>query len=81
MPSSPSQTPKCCTTGRATDTLCRGAYCAAVLISLLNIPLELSPDSPARASGHTDLFSGLGEWVRRCECRRRLFVDASSPDS
>ncbi|OAQ93660.1 farnesyltransferase subunit beta [Purpureocillium lilacinum] len=45
----------------------RGAYCAAVLISLLNIPLELSPDSPARASGHTDLFSGLGEWVRRCQ--------------
>ncbi|KAJ6442141.1 Terpenoid cylases/protein prenyltransferase alpha-alpha toroid [Purpureocillium lavendulum] len=45
----------------------RGAYCAAVLVSLLNIPLELSPDSPARAAGHTDLFSGLAEWVRRCQ--------------
>ncbi|KJZ71145.1 hypothetical protein HIM_09444 [Hirsutella minnesotensis 3608] len=45
----------------------RGAYCAAVIISLLNIPLSLPPDSPARAAGHTGLLSGLGEWVRRCQ--------------
>ncbi|KAM4063000.1 prenyltransferase and squalene oxidase repeat domain-containing protein [Hirsutella rhossiliensis] len=45
----------------------RGAYCAAVIISLLNIPLSLSPDSPACAAGHAGLFSGLGEWVRRCQ--------------
>ncbi|KAK0385321.1 hypothetical protein NLU13_7797 [Sarocladium strictum] len=45
----------------------RGAYCAAVIISLLNLPLDLAPDSPARASGHTRLFDGLAEWVRRCQ--------------
>lgn len=45
----------------------RGAYCAAVIISLLNLPLDLAPDSPARAAGHTRLFDGLGEWVRRCQ--------------
>ncbi|KAI9151787.1 Protein farnesyltransferase subunit beta [Paramyrothecium foliicola] len=43
----------------------RGAYCAAVIISLLNIPLDLSPESPAYAAGHKDLFSGLAEWVGR----------------
>ncbi|KAJ2967538.1 hypothetical protein NQ176_g9615 [Zarea fungicola] len=45
----------------------RGAYCASVIISLLGIPLELSPDSPAFVAGHKDLFSGLGEWVGRCQ--------------
>lgn len=45
----------------------RGAYCASVIISLLGIPLETSPDSPAYAAGHKDLFSGLGEWVGRCK--------------
>ncbi|RFU79468.1 farnesyltransferase subunit beta [Trichoderma arundinaceum] len=45
----------------------RGAYCAAVVISLLNLPLDLSPDSPACAAGHTSLLSGLGEWVRLCQ--------------
>ncbi|OAA70269.1 Terpenoid cylases/protein prenyltransferase alpha-alpha toroid [Cordyceps fumosorosea ARSEF 2679] len=45
----------------------RGAYCASVLISVLGIPLELSPDSPACAAGHKDLFSGLAEWVGRCQ--------------
>ncbi|KAG6016902.1 hypothetical protein E4U43_002779 [Claviceps pusilla] len=45
----------------------RGAYCASVIISLLNIPRNLSPDSPACSAGHTDLFGGLPEWVRRCQ--------------
>ncbi|KAK7417400.1 CAAX farnesyltransferase (FTase) subunit beta [Neonectria magnoliae] len=45
----------------------RGAYCAAVIISLLNIPLDLSPDSPACSAGHTGLFTGLAEYVRRCQ--------------
>ncbi|KFA61506.1 hypothetical protein S40285_04538 [Stachybotrys chlorohalonatus IBT 40285] len=45
----------------------RGAYCAAVIISLLNLPLDLSPGSPAYAAGHTGLFGGLGEWVGRCQ--------------
>ncbi|PFH57572.1 hypothetical protein XA68_14850 [Ophiocordyceps unilateralis] len=45
----------------------RGAYCAAVIISLLGLPLDLSPDSPARTAGHAGLFDGLGEWVQRCQ--------------
>ncbi|KAH6894121.1 terpenoid cyclases/protein prenyltransferase alpha-alpha toroid [Thelonectria olida] len=45
----------------------RGAYCAAVIISLLNIPLNLSPDSPACAAGHTGLFDGLADYVRSCQ--------------
>ncbi|TQV98156.1 Terpenoid cylases/protein prenyltransferase alpha-alpha toroid [Cordyceps javanica] len=45
----------------------RGAYCASVIISVLGIPLETSPDSPAYAAGHRDLFSGLGEWIGRCQ--------------
>ncbi|ATY59604.1 Terpenoid cylases prenyltransferase alpha-alpha toroid [Cordyceps militaris] len=45
----------------------RGAYCASVLISVLGIPLEMSPDSLAYAAGHKTLFSGLGEWVGRCQ--------------
>ncbi|KAM0561224.1 hypothetical protein ACHAPJ_003729 [Fusarium lateritium] len=43
----------------------RGAYCAAVIISLLNLPLELSQDSPARSAGHTGLFTGLADYVHR----------------
>ncbi|KAM3535262.1 hypothetical protein MY4038_001503 [Beauveria bassiana] len=45
----------------------RGAYCASVIISLLGIPLETSADSPAFAAGHKTLFSGLGEWIGRCQ--------------
>ncbi|KAH8201432.1 hypothetical protein TruAng_004432 [Truncatella angustata] len=45
----------------------RGAYCAAVVISLLNIPLGLSSDSPARAAGIEDLLTGLESYVRRCQ--------------
>ncbi|CAG9943834.1 unnamed protein product [Clonostachys rosea f. rosea IK726] len=45
----------------------RGAYCAAVIISLLNIPLDLPTDSAAYSAGHTDLLSGLGEWISRCQ--------------
>ncbi|KOS19933.1 Protein farnesyltransferase subunit beta [Escovopsis weberi] len=45
----------------------RGAYCAAVIISLLKLPLELWSDSPACAAGHTGLFSGLAEWIRLCQ--------------
>jgi protein farnesyltransferase subunit beta len=41
----------------------RGAYCAMTIISLLNIPLDLPADAPARAAGHTTLISGLGEWI------------------
>ncbi|KAI0113242.1 terpenoid cyclases/Protein prenyltransferase [Daldinia grandis] len=45
----------------------RGAYCAAVLITLLNLPLELPPDSPAWTPDGPNLFTGLGDYVRRCQ--------------
>ena len=45
----------------------RGAYCAAVLISLLDLPLLLPPNSPARAVGHATFTDGLGAWVGRCQ--------------
>lgn len=46
----------------------RGAYCAMTIITLLNLPLELPPDSSARTEGGlTSLLDGLGEWVGRCQ--------------
>ncbi|KAI4871072.1 terpenoid cyclases/Protein prenyltransferase [Hypoxylon rubiginosum] len=45
----------------------RGAYCAAVLITLLNLPLDLLPGSPARTTDRSNLFTGLGDYVRRCQ--------------
>ncbi|OTA80596.1 hypothetical protein M434DRAFT_401672 [Hypoxylon sp. CO27-5] len=45
----------------------RGAYCAAVLVTLLNLPLDLSPDSPAWTDDRPNLFTGLAEYVRRCQ--------------
>ncbi|KAI2622015.1 terpenoid cyclases/Protein prenyltransferase [Hypomontagnella submonticulosa] len=45
----------------------RGAYCAAVLITLLNLPHDLSPDAPARAADRSNLFDGLADYVRRCQ--------------
>ena len=45
----------------------RGAFCALVVLSLLNLPIELPPDAPARAEGMTTFLDGLGEWVSRCQ--------------
>ncbi len=46
----------------------RGAYCAAVIISLLRLPLDLSPESPAYVhDGSKNLFTGVADYVRRCE--------------
>lgn len=45
----------------------RGAYCALVAISLLNLPLSLPPDSPARAAGLETFIDGLGEYISRCQ--------------
>lgn len=44
----------------------RGAYCAAVVISLLNLPTDLTPESPAWTPGHPTLFTKLPEYVQRC---------------
>lgn len=45
----------------------RGAFCALVVISLLNLPLELPPDAPSRAHGMTTFLDKLGEWISRCQ--------------
>ncbi|KAI1272407.1 terpenoid cyclases/Protein prenyltransferase [Xylaria sp. FL0933] len=45
----------------------RGAYCAAVLITILKLPLDLPRDSPSHTPGQLDLFSGLADYVRRCQ--------------
>ncbi|OBT46116.1 hypothetical protein VE00_02813 [Pseudogymnoascus sp. WSF 3629] len=44
----------------------RGAYCAAMLVKLLRLPLHLAEGSPAQAENF-DLFTGLGEYVSRCQ--------------
>ncbi|OAX78820.1 hypothetical protein ACJ72_06869 [Emergomyces africanus] len=45
----------------------RGAYCAMVMISLLDLPLELPPDSPARHAGLDTFINGLPEYLSRCQ--------------
>lgn len=45
----------------------RGAYCALVVMSLLNLPLELPPDAPARAHGLTNFLDNMGEYVSNCQ--------------
>ncbi|KAF2205536.1 terpenoid cyclases/Protein prenyltransferase [Delitschia confertaspora ATCC 74209] len=45
----------------------RGAFCAMVILSLLNLPLELPSDAPARKKGMTGFLDGLGEWIGRCQ--------------
>ncbi|KAJ2891681.1 terpenoid cyclases/protein prenyltransferase alpha-alpha toroid [Zalerion maritima] len=43
----------------------RGAYCAAVIISLLNLPLELAPEH-CNPPGF-NLYTGLANYVQRCQ--------------
>lgn len=45
----------------------RGAFCAMVILSLLNLPLELPQDAPTRQHGFTSFTDGLGEWVSKCQ--------------
>ncbi|KAK2786977.1 CAAX farnesyltransferase (FTase) subunit beta [Onygenales sp. PD_12] len=45
----------------------RGAYCAMVMVALLELPLELPPDSPARQAGLDTFTSGLPEYLSRCQ--------------
>jgi protein farnesyltransferase subunit beta len=45
----------------------RGAYCAAVIITLLDLPLELSRESPAWSREGMTLLTGLPEYVSRCK--------------
>ncbi|GKT86215.1 farnesyltransferase subunit beta [Colletotrichum tofieldiae] len=41
----------------------RGAYCAAVIATLLNLPLDLSTDSPAWTPERPTLFTGLADYT------------------
>ncbi|KAH8668065.1 terpenoid cyclases/protein prenyltransferase alpha-alpha toroid [Tricladium varicosporioides] len=45
----------------------RGAYCAMVILSLLDLPLELPRESPAWSPDSASFLSGLAEWVARCQ--------------
>jgi protein farnesyltransferase subunit beta len=45
----------------------RGAYCAMVLISLMNLPFELPPEAPARQNGLNAFGDGLGDYLSRCQ--------------
>lgn len=42
----------------------RGAYCAFIIITILNLPMELPPSSPARHAGLKTFDEGLGEHIR-----------------
>ncbi|KAK4147551.1 terpenoid cyclases/protein prenyltransferase alpha-alpha toroid [Dichotomopilus funicola] len=46
----------------------RGAYCASVIITLLRLPLDLSPESPAyTGDSNANLFTGVADYVSRCQ--------------
>ncbi|PKY02673.1 CaaX farnesyltransferase beta subunit Ram1 [Aspergillus campestris IBT 28561] len=45
----------------------RGAYCAMVIISLLDLPLDLPAESAARQHGRETFTSGLAEYLSRCQ--------------
>ncbi|THC89166.1 hypothetical protein EYZ11_011383 [Aspergillus tanneri] len=45
----------------------RGAYCAMVIISLLDLPLTLPLESEARQYGLESFTSGLSEYLARCQ--------------
>ncbi|KAI1129338.1 terpenoid cyclases/Protein prenyltransferase [Nemania abortiva] len=53
------------TLGGETDV--RGAYCAAVIITLLKLPLDLPVDTPSAGSERPNLFTGLADYVRHCQ--------------
>jgi protein farnesyltransferase subunit beta len=41
----------------------RGAFCAFIIITILNLPLTLPPDSPAVRAGLSRFDTGLGEYI------------------
>lgn len=38
-----------------------------VIVSLLNLPLDLTPESPAWTPEHPTLFTRLADYVQRCK--------------
>ncbi|KAI9700048.1 MAG: CAAX farnesyltransferase (FTase) subunit beta [Candelina mexicana] len=45
----------------------RGAFCSMVMISLLNLPLDLPLDSAARVNRDDTFLTGLPEYLSRCQ--------------
>lgn len=45
----------------------RGAYCGMTVISLLDLPLDLPTDSPARVKGDETFLTRLPEWIAACQ--------------
>lgn len=54
----------------------RGAYCAMVIVSLMDLPFELPPDAPARQKGRTTFADGLGDYLSRCQTYEGGISDA-----
>lgn len=44
-----------------------GAYCAVVIITLLDLPIDLPNESSAWSREGDTLLTGLPEWVGRCK--------------
>lgn len=45
----------------------RGSYCALTIITLLNLPLTLTPDCTAYNAGLRSLTDGLAGWISTCQ--------------
>ncbi|CZR57062.1 related to RAM1-protein farnesyltransferase, beta subunit [Phialocephala subalpina] len=45
----------------------RGAYIAAVILTLLDLPIELSRESPAWSREGGTLLTNLPEWISKCQ--------------
>jgi protein farnesyltransferase subunit beta len=45
----------------------RGAYCSMVLIALLDLPIELPPDSPTKLVDDGTFLTNLENWLTRCQ--------------
>lgn len=59
----------------------RGAYCALVALSLLNLPVELPPTAPARRAGLTAFGDGLGPYLSRCQTYEGGISDAPGKEA
>ena len=53
---------------------CSGAYCVMAILSLLDLPLTLPPDAPAREAGLETLTDGLAQYLSRCKERCLRFT-------
>lgn len=52
---------------RSRLTFTSGAYCATTIISLLDLPVDLPLDSPARRAGLGTLTERIPEYLSRCK--------------